>query len=194
MSPKEIRDKAREVNDISLDYHLSHALCASNALIKQTAKEHLREKITALKIRLQTAIGRNDTVAIVQIRAEIELLSRPVLIYVEYIDNMMEDGGRVVWINSQLIISLPKKLANDSRSKDGSLNSAGVSRLREIMAHELGHIMLHIDEWLDTDNLRGDKLLSDDAEAEAWSFARELLELRHARNEQYFKSGAYKNL
>jgi hypothetical protein len=192
VSPKEIKNKAREVNDLSLDYHLSHALGASNALVKQAAKTHLRDKITDLKTRLSTARERNDTVAIAQIREEIGLLNRPVLIYVEYIDNMVEDSGRVVWINSQLIISLPKKLAEDSRNKDGTQNPDGVKHLRRIMAHELGHIVLHLEDWLDTDSLQGDKLLSDEADAEAWGFANELLELRHTRNDAYFKSGAYK--
>ncbi|GHU51185.1 hypothetical protein FACS1894200_11140 [Spirochaetia bacterium] len=187
------KQKACQVNDVSSDYHLSHALCASNALIKKTAREHLDKEIKNLKNRLKTAIERNDTVAIDKIHEEIGSLNRPVLIHVEYIDNMVEDGGRVVRINNQLIVSLPKKLVDGSRKKDGSLDPDGVRRLRKLMAHELGHIVLHIDDLLDTENLQGDKLLSLEAEDEADIFAKELLDLRHKRNEEYFKSGTYKN-
>jgi hypothetical protein len=192
MTPKEAKDKAREVNAISLDYHLSHALCASNALIKKKSKDNLLKKTQALKERLTAAKKADDDAAIVQISEEIGRLSRQVLICVEYVENMVEDGGRVVWINGQLIISLPRKLVDAARKRDDTLDPAGVRHLREIMAHELGHIVLHIDELLETDShLQGDKLLT--PEAEAWAFARELLDLRHQRNDEYFKSGAYKN-
>jgi hypothetical protein len=111
-------------------------------------------------------------------------------IFVDYID-MDKDAGRVVKIANQLIISLPKELLSDSKYEDGSYKESGVKKLREIMAHELGHIALHTEELLKIDNLKGSKNLDAQSELEAEWFASELLELRHKRNEDLYKSGNY---
>jgi Zn-dependent peptidase ImmA (M78 family) len=94
------------------------------------------------------------------------------------------DAGRVVKAENKLIISLPKTLIENSRNKDGSYNENGVKKIREIMAHELGHIALHTDELLKINTLRGSKDLDKNLEKEALWFSEKLLRLRHERNQK----------
>ena len=193
MQLKDVKNKARQIFTLSLNYHLSHAVFACNKTVEDILKRHSQEKIETLKKDLQKAEENNDTVKIAEIVSNIQYFSRPFRIYVEYVPEMDIEGGRVVRLPSsnQLIISLPEKLLKKSCNKDGSYNADGIRTLRKRMAHELGHIALHIEELLIDDSTQGSISLTDNAEVEADIFADELLRLRHERNEKLYKSGGY---
>ena len=196
MSPKEIKQKAAQINKISEDYHLSHAVFACNRIVEEVFKSFNQKKIIKLKNDLQAAEKSDDNAKITETMTEIEQLRGPFRIYVEYVHDMVIDGGRVIKLPlcNQFIISLPEKLLQQSRNADGSYNPKNVKILRQRMAHELAHIALHIEELLDIDGTQGSKLLSDEAEADSNIFAAELIALRHKRNEQLFKTGQYKDV
>ena len=195
MLPKEVKSRAEKIFKLSLNYHLSHAVFACNKVIEDTLKRHSQEKIETLKKALQNAEESNDSAKIASITSDIRYFSRPLRIYVEYVPEMDIEGGRVVRLPlaNQFIISLPEKLLQKSWNADGSYNTDGIKTLRHRMAHELGHIALHIEELLNDDGTQGSFSLADgNAEDEANMFATELLRLRHERNEMLYKSGAYK--
>lgn len=194
MSPKDVKQKAAQINKISEDYHLSHAVFACNRIVEDVFKRSSQEKVKKLRGALQSAEKNGDTAKIAEITTEIDRLRRPFRIYVEYVHDMDINGGRVIKLptSNQFVISLPGELLRQSRNEDGSYNPRGVKTLRQRMAHELGHIALHVEELLDIDGTQGSRLLSDDAEEEANIFSTELLLLRHERNAKLFNSGLYK--
>lgn len=193
MQPKEAKIRAKQIFDLSLNYHLSHAVFACNKIVEDTFKRYSQEKIQSLKKELQKAEESNDIAKIASITSDIQYFSRPFRIYVEYVPEMDIEGGRVVRLplTNQFIISLPEKLLQKSWNEDGSYNTDGIRALRHRMAHELGHIALHIEEILKDDGTQGSISLADNAEDEANIFAAELLRLRHERNEMLYKSGVY---
>ena len=188
--PKEAKDRAKQVFTLSLNYHLSHAVFACNKIVEDILKRHSQKKIESLKMELQKAEENNDATKIAKIISDIQYFSRPFRIYVEYVPEMDIEGGRVVRLppTNQFIISLPEKLLKNSWNKDGSYNTDGIRTLRHRMAHELGHIALHIEELLKDDGTQGSISLTDNAEDEADIFAAELLRLRHERNEMLYKA------
>jgi hypothetical protein len=185
---REIKEKARTVNSISLDYHLTHAVFACNQMLRDAYKEAERES-RRLKEALQTACRKKDEKAQKDALEEIRHVERKVkyYIYVEYV-NMPADVNRVIKTESQLIVSLSKKLLENACNKDGSFIGAGLEKLRWVTAHELGHALLH-SENMKPGETQGSIELNDAAEAEANLFAEELLRLRHERNEALRKSG-----
>ena len=194
MPPKEAKEQAKQIFIRSLDYHLSHAVFACNKTVEDIIKRHSQEKIDSLKKDLQKAEENNDNAKIAEIMSNIHELSRPFRIYVEYVPEMDIEGGRVVrlQLTNQFIISLPEKLLRNSWNENGSYNADGIRALRQRMAHELGHIALHIEELLKDDSTQGSISLTGDVEDEADIFAAELLRLRHERNEMLYKAGVYK--
>ena len=194
MSPKEVGKIAAQINTISLNYHLAHAVFACNKIVEDVFKRHSQKRIKNLKETLQEAEKKNDIKKISGILTEIDRLGRPFRIYVEYVSDMDIEGGRVIKLplSNQFVISLPEDLLRQSWNSDGTYNTDGVKVLRNRMAHELGHIALHIEELLEIDGTQGSKLLTKEAEDEANIFAVELLKLRHERNEQLYKTGIYR--
>jgi len=194
MLPKEIREKAALVNESSLNYHLAHAVFACNKIVEGVFKKHSQGKIEKLKNELQEAERANNEKKVAEILMDIDRLDQPFRIYVEYVPDMDIEGGRVVKLplSNQFVISLPEDLLLKSRNEDGTYNIDGVKTLRHRMAHELGHIALHVEELLEIDGTQGSFLLTDETEKEANIFAEKLLELRHQRNIQIYSSGVYK--
>jgi hypothetical protein len=196
MSLKDVKSSAEKLNTMSLDYHLAHAVCACNRLVEDAFRRYSINKIKKLKERLLSAEKNNDAEKMAEIKADIRLMERPFRISVEYVTDMDIEGGRVIKLpeSAQFVISLPKKLLDQSKGDDGFYDSDGVKvkALRHRMAHELGHIALHIEELLEIDGTQGTKLLSEAAEADANIFATELLRLRHERNERLYNTGLYK--
>jgi hypothetical protein len=183
LTEKDIKTKAADVNKISLDYHLTHAVFACDRLLADDFKKIGEVKTKNLNKELQDACRKNDVVAIEEVMKKTKALSvKKYRIFVDYID-MSPESGRVVKADSKLIISLPQKLATDAKVEKGKVNSAGIKKLRQVMAHELGHIVLHTEALINTDSLNGSSDLKGDEENEADIFATELLRLRHERNE-----------
>jgi len=189
---KSVREKARQVNDISMNYHLSHAVFACNKILEADFAEYIKKKTDNLKKNLMVA---ENSERIVEILKEIDRLKKPFRIHVYYFGYSDEKNtvrARVVHLpdSNQLVIYLPEAVLCRSINEDGTYNKEAVKELRKLTAHEIGHIVLHTKELLEDEGTQGSIFLSEgDTEKEADLFAEELLRLRHERNERLFKSG-----
>ena len=182
MTEQEIKAKASDVDKISLDYHLTHAVFACDRLLADEFKKAGGKKTKQLNQELQDSYRKRDINAVAKVMEEIKALSvKKYRIFVDYID-MPPEAGRVVKAENKLIISLPKKLAEDARDEKGLFKTAGVQKLRRVMAHELGHVVLHTEALINNDSLNGSNDLKGPEETEAEIFAGELLRLRDERN------------
>ena len=176
---EEIKARAKKVYNLSFDYHLAHAVFGSDGLLLYDRKEYKSEENKKLFNAVLRAVEEGDKSLQKKLKEEGDTLKREFqhrkyCILVEYIP--MDDiyGGRVVIVDDKLKISLPEKLKEGIINEKGELDSASINNLREIMAHELGHIVLHTEKI--PPDPRGSKgLASFDWEAEA--FAEELLYL-----------------
>jgi hypothetical protein len=174
---KEIKTRAKKVYDFSFNYHLIHALFGSDGLLLCDRKEYKAEETKEIFNAAFKAIQEGDALLAEKIKKDGEILKkefqhRKYCILVEYIPMDDIHGGRVVIADDKLKISLPEKLQEGLIDEEGKLNSAPISKLREIMAHELGHIVLHTEKI--PPDIRGSKGLAPlDWEAEV--FAEELL-------------------
>jgi len=192
MDPKEVKQKAKQVNDISMDYHLTNAIFACSRIVQSEFKEYIDEKSKVLKERLLAAENAGSIEKINEINKEIAQLKAPLWIHVEYIS---KGKGRVIFTpeSNRFVITLPGDLLTETRKPDGTYNPEGLKKLRYLTAHEIGHIalqtkdLLNIESTQGTINLDGKK----EAETDADIFAKELLALRHKRNEKLFKSGMW---
>ncbi|MDR0443249.1 MAG: ImmA/IrrE family metallo-endopeptidase [Treponema sp.] len=189
MTDAEIKEKAFEVDKISYDYHLTHAVFACDKMLSDSFRKAGREKTKKMNSELQEAYRKKDTAKITKIMDGIKSHKvRKYHIFVDYINIDDPDAGRVIKAENKLIISLPITLAVEARDESGLFQPGGVKKLRRVMAHELGHIVLHTESLIETDNLNGSRDLQGRPEQEAEIFAKELLRLREKRNELFRKA------
>lgn len=183
MVQKEVYDKAAEVSHISLDYHFTHAAFACNKLLEDDFKKKHKKATSRLKAELDAACRKQDNNRVSELLKKIAAVKLPKYrIFVDYLDLSDPEGARVVKAEDKLIINLPKSLAEESRDAGGYYNKAAVQKLRRIMAHELGHIVLHTEVLLSINSKQGSKEIGGDLECEANWFADELIRLRVERN------------
>ncbi|GAB6392089.1 MAG: ImmA/IrrE family metallo-endopeptidase [Treponematales bacterium] len=186
--------KAKEVNDISLEYQLAHAVFACNKLTEQAVKQANEKTRAALQERAKSAKTREDRE---DVRREMDSLKNPYRIYIEYVNGMPEDGARVVRLpaSNQLVIEMPRCLL-DKAVKDGWYqNPDAVKKLRKTKAHELGHIVLNLDALMHINGTQGTKdMRGHETEESANLFADELLRLRKERNAQLRQDPSLKDV
>ena len=170
-------------------------MLACNQLVQDMCKENSEKKIEELNKKLKKIYESGDQRDISQLEKEKAALKAPFRIFVEYVNGMDKENARVVRLpdSNQMVISLPKKLLDESRDPDGSPNIPGIKALRKRMAHELGHIALYLKELLAIDGLQGSKLLPEEAEKDVNIFAEELLRLRNERNEELSRLGGWQS-
>jgi len=180
---KEIKDIAKRVYCISFNYHLTHAVFGSDGFLLQSRKEKYNAELKDLNEKLQVAIREKNTVEEDTLKAKADQLlkdlkKRKYRILIDYVDMDDPDGGRVISIEDNLLIQLPLKHTLNIKDKStGELQTEAVKKVRNIMAHELGHIILH-NNLLSEFKLQGSEhpdLKSVDWEAKV--FATELLRL-----------------
>ena len=189
MAPGEIeavKHKAKEVNDISMHYQLAHATFACNKLLEQIYDEYCKKQRNELKEQAKSASKE----AIRSINEKLDELEKPCRIYIEYLEKIPEDGARVVRVplsnRTQLVMYLPKCILNEAvdPSTGWYKSSKALKKLREITAHELGHIVLSPEKIFSSCGTHGTKGITGEEEAMAKIFAKTLLELRKERNEK----------
>lgn len=193
----EIKDIAKKVSKISEQYQLIHATYACQMLVKQIIIEEFTKKYDELSKLIEEKICAGEKYDKEQSQKEeidAKIKQRSFHIDVAYIETTSDDVARIVKIDNAFVINLSKSLARQIFKPDGSYNYVIIHKIRELMAHELGHITLHTKELLNIDSLQGSKLIIDpEKEAEADCFGEELLELRKIRNEKvYHDGGAHK--
>ena len=165
--------KAQEIKNISVRYPLSQAIFACEELIADKIKKMKTNSIQKLKKQLIDAY-HSDIKKAEEIKKELDKLTlspNRIHIFIEYI-NMDITGGRTIYLSSsnQLIIVLPKQLLETQN---------GRQKIKSMIAHELGHIVLNFDKLINAKGLFGSKELgvNDLSDLEADKFAKELLDL-----------------
>ena len=182
MKQEDVNTKAGEVSRISLNYHFTHAVFACNKLLEDKFKSS-HKKTSKLKEKLEDAYRKKNKGEISKLVKDINTLSIPKYrIFVDYVDLSTPEAARVVKAEDKLIITLPKALSESTRTTSGTYNPTVVYNLRRIMAHELGHIVLHTDTLLSIDDANGSNNITGQLEIEADWFAEELMRLRLERN------------
>lgn len=189
----EIHNIAQKVSCISEQYQLIHATYACQMLIKQTIIDECTKKYDELSMRIEEKMcaGANyDKEQAEKEELDTLIKQRSFHIDVAYIDATSDDAARIVKINNAFVINLSKSLAKQIFNSDGSYNYTVIHKIRELMAHELGHLILHTKELLYIDSTQGSKLIRDpEKEEEANLFGRNLLEFRKLRNEKVYQDG-----
>ena len=192
-STEKAKEKAIEINELSLDCHLSHATFACNVLLEKD-RERLRTEMTKEideKIKVAKEEGNARKLkGLLQQKKEKYDTCQKLRIYVDYLENTICTAFTVCdRTKGMLVIWLPKKLLEESR-KNGTYTDK-VTELRKLMAHELGHAILHTKELVEMEDFWGSRNLKKDSpeEHEAKVFAKNLLKLRHARNKKLIEDG-----
>lgn len=194
----EINDIAKKVSHISEQYQLIHATYACQMLIKQIIMDEYTKNYDELLKRIKEKMCAGLKYDIEQLeKEELETLikQRSFHIDVAYIETTSDDAARIVKIDNAFVINLSKSLVKRIFKPDGSYNYVIIHKIRELMAHELGHIALHTKELFYIDSTQGSRLIIDPVkEEEADFFGKNLLHLRKKRNERvYLDGGAHKN-
>ena len=190
---KEIRERAEEVENIAEHYQLMHATYACQSLIRESIIRHFTVQYKELKQKIeQKAVKGLSFENEEKIKKELEekLRSNGFHIDVAYINTEPENAARIVKIENAFVIYLSRSYADNIFTSDGKRNYGVIQEIRQLMAHELGHLILHTDDLLVTDSLQGSKLIQDvEKELEADYFRDELLEFRKKRNKEIQKDG-----
>lgn len=189
----EISDIAKDVSKVSEQYQLIHATYACQMLIKQIIMDEYTKKYDELSRRIEEKIDAGAKYDKEQSeKEELDMLikQRSFHIDVAYIETTSEDAARIVKIDNAFVINLSKSLAKQIFNSDGSYNYAIIHKIRELMAHELGHIALHTRELFYIAGTQGSKIIIDpEKEEEADVFGKKLLEFRKLRNERVYQDG-----
>ncbi|MBQ9437307.1 MAG: ImmA/IrrE family metallo-endopeptidase [Lachnospiraceae bacterium] len=193
---KEIREKALEVSKGAERFQLIHATYAARGMIKEIVTDYYKKRYDSLSARVREKMdkGIDDVDAEMKEKKELDAMVKQSSFHidVDYINTYDEDTARVVKINNAFVINLPKSLADRIFDKNGEYNYEVIHKIRGLMAHELGHLLLHTGDLLQIDGTQGSKLITnDEKELEARYFADELIELRKKRNEKLYTDRAY---
>lgn len=169
-----IKMQILEIKNISNHYPLSQAVFACEELLTKKLKEENTRKLRILQQKLSSNIDRSNSNMFDDIQKEIKELTlsqKRVNINIDYISISM-DGSRTIYIPScnQLIIVLSKQLLEDK---------IGRQKIKNIIAHELGHIVLNFNEVISEKSLLGSNVLkkNEKLDEKASYFANELLNL-----------------
>lgn len=190
---KEIEEAAKKVSQTSEQFQLIHATYACQMLIKQVVMDDYVKRYDELLKRIENKVCAGLKYESEQAeKEELDALikQRSFHIDVAYIETTSDDVARIVKINNAFVINLSKSLAKRIFNSDGSYNYAVIHKIRELMSHELGHLVLHTKELLCIDSTQGSKLIVDpEKEEEADFFGKQLLALRKLRNERVYQDG-----
>ncbi len=190
---REIQKVAEDVSKRSEQFQLIHATYACQMMIKQIVMNDYAKKYDELTSLIENKViaGVNDEKEQKEKKRLDNLIKQKSFhIDVDYIDSPSEDTARVVKIQNAFVIYLSKSLAKHIFFEDGNYNYEVIRKIRKLMSHELGHLILHTDELLQIDSTQGSKLIADpEKEEEANLFGKNLLELRKLRNEKLHEDG-----
>ena len=151
------------------------------------------EKLTEIKSQIKEKAERGlDTEK--EFEQEKELLDtirqNKFIVDIGYINVSDENVARVTKTGKVFSIYLAKSLRDKIHKSDGSLDYKVVKKIRELMGHELGHIVLHTKEILAEEGTQGTlNIKNADREDEARLFSSELLTLRRKRNQRIREDG-----
>ncbi len=179
-----IESEARKLNELSSQYYLSHAVIGCEKMLEKKLEEASKQQVERIKKAIEET---EDDEMVEKLSAEMSQINRNrAHIFVDYI-NFMPTCARAIMTNNNISISLPKCLQEDS-------GTGGAKQLRKLLAHEIGHIVLHTDKVLSNNSPRGTLTLTDDTEEiEADQFAKIILDLRCEHYKKALESRSYEN-
>lgn len=194
----EIKKIAQDVSRTSEQFQLIHATYACQMMIKQIVMDDYEQKYDELLECIQEKVDKGIKFEKEQTekeRLDMLIKQRSFHIDVAYIETPLESIARVVKIDGAFVIYLSKSLVKQIFYPNGSYNYDVIFKIRKLMSHELGHLILHTDELLQIESTQGSKLITDpEKESEADFFGEQLLEFRKERNERVYQDGgAHKN-
>jgi hypothetical protein len=192
---EEILAQARKVNEVSEKYQLIHACFAVQLMINEYINSSYQDKFD--KLRKQLVDEDLDSDGVAQIlkkkkELEIENIRKRINISIRYIDSLSGFNAtttRVGTYKNSFIISLPMELQN-VRNSDGSFDYGKMRQLRQLMAHEIGHILLH------TDYINEYGIIDEDGNKEEESnfFADAVLDFRRKRNRDFYSNNNFERM
>lgn len=190
---QDIKEKAKDINDRSEQFQMLHATYASQEYVKLIVRDFYKEKLAEIKSKIKEKAerGLSTDKELDQEEEEMELINQNrFAIDIVYMNVSDENVARVTKNGKVFNILLAKSLKDKLHKSDGTLNYNVVKKIRELMSHELGHIVLHTKEILAEDGTQGTlNIKADSQEEEACLFAEELLELRRKRNRRIREDG-----
>lgn len=183
---QDIRNKVALIIENSDKYHFIHATYACQLMIKNIVSEYYEEECKKLSQRIQTESRRGKDISdeLYEEYQNFLILAKQgrAHIDIDYI-NTAEDNARVIKTDNAFVIAISRSLAEQVTNEDGTFNKNVVEKIRKLMAHELGHLMLHTNELLEIEGTQGSKNITDEEmEEEANYFAEKILEKRNERN------------
>ena len=190
----EIKNKAKEINDLSEQFQLVHATYAVQECIKGFIKESHIKALKNLTSRIADRMQQNlDTDKEFEEKKELEELIKrnQVSINIGYINISDDNIARVIKVgNSSFHIYLAASLRDSILKEDGEYNYDTIVKIRKLMSHELGHLILHTKDLIMEESTQGSLTICDDKkEEEADLFGNELLQLRKDRNRKIRHDG-----
>ncbi len=185
-----IKNLAAEVNKVSEKYQLIHATFAIEKLIEDKLHHNVNAEIAKIRKRLVTETDKDAQERLFKKVQELKTdVGSKVRIIVEYLPQIQDDSARLTRSSrNNFLIFLPKGMEN-IRNADGTINFERMGRLRKLMAHELGHIVLHTGLLCPCENLS-----DDEREKQAELFATTLVELRKKRNAEIHSDDHFKEI
>lgn len=195
---KSIEKKAKEISKVSEGFQLIHAAYASQAIIKEAFIECLKTKYEDLSERIiKKMLAHTDYEAELKEKEQLEFLLQQKCFHIEvaYIETHSEDAARVIKTETAFVINLSKDLKEKIFTESGDYNYNVIQKIRKLMAHEIGHLVLHTNDLLNIEGTQGSKLITDsEKEEEADFFGEQLLSLRKDRNKKiHLDGGAHIN-
>lgn len=195
---QEIKNKAREINNLSEQFQLIHATYATQEYIKNIVKEFYQHKLAELKTRIMEKMEKDlNTDMEFKEKEHLEDLIKHnrFSIDIGYINISDENIARVIKVDNSFTVYLASSLKDSIFKQNGERDYTVIHKIRKLMSHELGHLVLHTKDLLLEDGTQGSLNIQDGTkEEEADLFGGELLELRKERNEQIRKDGGAENL
>lgn len=185
-----IKSLAAEVNKISEKYQLIHATFAIEKLVEDKLRENVNAEIAQIRKRLALETDKDAQERLFRQVQELRTdVGSKVRIIVEYLPQIEDDSARLTRSSrNTFLIFLPKSMEN-VRNSCGTIDFERMRRLRKLMAHELGHIVLHTGILGPEENLT-----DEEKEEQAELFAVTLIELRKQRNEEIYSNAHYKEI
>lgn len=192
---QEIYKQAKKVSDISEEYQLMHACFAVQKIINEQINRSYEKKFDELREQLIREELDSDGVGrVLQKKKELEMENRRmrINISIRYISSLMGLNAtttRVGTYKNTFIISLPEELER-IRNDVGEFDYDKMKNLRKLMAHELGHILLH------TEYINEDGVMDADGNKEEESnyFADVILDLRRERNRNFYSDKNFEKM
>lgn len=185
-----IKNLAAEVNKVSEKYQLIHATFAIEKLIEEKLHQNVNTEIAEIRKQLTIETDKDAQERLFKKVQELKAdVGSKVRIIVEYLPQIEDNSARLTRSSrNNFMIFLPKSMEN-IRKSDGTIDFERMGRLRKLMAHELGHIVLHTGILYPCEDLP-----DEEKENQAELFAITLIELRKKRNAEIHSDDHFKEI